>query len=140
MRVMLHMDRRRVLTISLTLAACMAIAGCATDLSRRLSKFDPLPSGQRARVIRVDQDARITWESIAFERTVKAGSQWRELGRVSEGTVFRPLDGPFTIEGAHVHEAYLVLSGQTLVGFYLPVEGSFVDAKPPVVLKFTEGK
>ena len=49
------------------------------------------------------------------------------------------MDGPFTVEGANVHEAYLVLSGNVLVGFFLPVEGAFVDAKPTVVLKLTEG-
>ena len=40
----------------------------------------------------------------------------------------------FTVEGAHVHEAYLVIAGEKLVGFYLPVESSFAPTTP-VVLK-----
>jgi len=34
------------------------------------------------------------------------------------------------VEGAHVHEAYLVVAGDRLVGFYLPVEKAYSPATP----------
>jgi hypothetical protein len=32
---------------------------------------------------------------------------WARVGRAEQGEVFKPVNGVFTIEGAHVHEAYL---------------------------------
>jgi hypothetical protein len=41
----------------------------------------------------------------------------------------------FTIEGAHIHEAYLVVdAGDQLVGFYLPAEQAF-SPMMPIALK-----
>ena len=47
------------------------------------------------------------------------------MGRSREGEIFRPVDRVFTVEGAQIHEAYLVLNGERIVGFYLPVERAF---------------
>jgi hypothetical protein len=51
------------------------------------------------------------------------------VGRSAEGEIFRPADGVFTVEGTQVHEAYLVLDGNRLVGFYLPVERAFSPSR-----------
>jgi predicted acetyltransferase len=50
-------------------------------------------------------------------------------GRSQEGQVYKPVDGVFTVEGAQVHEAHLVLEGDRLVGFYLPVERAFSPSR-----------
>jgi hypothetical protein len=39
--------------------------------------------------------------------------------------VYRPIGIAFAIEGKQVHEAYLVVSGSTLRGFYLPGESAY---------------
>ena len=57
-------------------------------------------------------------------------------GAIAQGTVYRAAQGVFTLEGANIHEAYLVLRGQELVGFYLPVEQAFSPLKDPVMLQF----
>jgi hypothetical protein len=59
------------------------------------------------------------------------------VGRTSEGDVYKPVGRVFTVEGAHIHEAYLVLVGNRLVGFYLPVERAFAPAPAgPITLSF----
>lgn len=65
-----------------------------------------------------------------YQRDVRAGSLWRLVGRIEQGAVYRPVDTVFMLESAHVHEAYLVIDGSTLVGAYLPVERAFVKVKP----------
>ncbi|QJE00375.1 hypothetical protein HH212_10360 [Massilia forsythiae] len=43
----------------------------------------------------------------------------------------------FTLEGAHIHEAYLVIRDDTLVGFHLPAEAGFSPLRTPLPLRFT---
>jgi hypothetical protein len=47
--------------------------------------------------------------------------------------------GVFTVEGAQVHEAGLVISGAKLVGFYMLVEKAFVPLDRPVDLQMSQG-
>jgi hypothetical protein len=42
----------------------------------------------------------------------------------------------FTLEGANIHEAWLVIRGAALVGFYLPAERAFSPLTSPVPLYF----
>jgi hypothetical protein len=67
-------------------------------------------------------------------RTLRSGSRWTLVGGIAQGLVYRPDGGVLTVEGANVHEAYLVVSGTELVGFYLPVEKAFVTLTPRRVL------
>jgi len=60
-----------------------------------------------------------------YTRTLAAGSNWQRVGTLSQGTVYRPVGTIFTIEGRQVHEAYLVITNQRLVGFYLPGEQAY---------------
>jgi hypothetical protein len=60
-----------------------------------------------------------------YVRTLKAGSQWQRAGTIAEGDVYRPYNDVFMVEGAHIHEAWLVVAGGMLTGFYLPAERGF---------------
>lgn len=65
-----------------------------------------------------------------YERTLKQGSQWTRVGQVPQGDVLRPYQHVLTVEGSHIHEAWLVVNDGKLVGFYLPAEASFSPQKP----------
>jgi len=54
-----------------------------------------------------------------------------------QGTGSTSVGGVFTVEGAHVHEAWPVVSVGELVGFYLPVEKAFMPLanRTPIELK-----
>lgn len=74
--------------------------------------------------------------ATGYERTLKQGSQWTRVGQVPEGEVLRPFQHVLTVEGSHIHEAWLVVRGGLLVGFYLPAERAF-SAQQPVQVFFT---
>lgn len=71
-----------------------------------------------------------------YSRKLKAGSQWVHTGTISQGEVYKPYKDVFTLEGAHIHEANLVVSNDQLIGFYLPVERGFSPLARKVSLKF----
>jgi len=75
-----------------------------------------------------------------YERLIPAKTEFIEVGRLKEGIVLRPSRYVLTVEGAHVHEAYLVVSDDTLVGFYLPVERAFSPLEHRVKVTFKRGE
>ena len=78
--------------------------------------------------------------STGYTRTIPALSRWRQVGRLPQGNVYRPVDLAFALEGRQVHEAYLVIDGRTLRGFYLPAESAFSPLDPAIQLPFGETK
>ena len=72
-----------------------------------------------------------TW----YKTSLKSGTKWQYVGGVSHGEVYRTDDQIVTVEGSNTFEAYVVLSGDGLVGFYLPVEKTFSPLGRPVPLK-----
>jgi hypothetical protein len=72
--------------------------------------------------------------STGYSRRLGAGSTWRLMGGVPQGAVYRSVDAPFTIKGSQVHEAYLVIHGGALVGFYLPGEHMVSPLPSPISL------
>lgn len=75
-----------------------------------------------------------------YERLIPERTEFIEVGRLKEGAVLRPTRHVLTVEGAHVHEAYLVVSDDTIVGFYLPVERAFSPLDHRVKVTFKRGE
>jgi hypothetical protein len=73
-----------------------------------------------------------------YSRVLKRGSRWACIGATPEGDVYRTKDQILTIEGSNIHEAYIVVKSQNLVGFYLPVERTFSPLSNPIVLSTKE--
>ena len=69
-----------------------------------------------------------------YARSIAAGTEFAVAGTIAEGRVLKPTRTTFTVEGAHMHEAYPVERAGRLVGFYLPVEKSFSPLSNPVNL------
>lgn len=103
------------------------LAACAAEVPREQTRW--LGDSANPIVIELKEAVTLT-PSGNYSRTLAAGSQWREAGRIAQGTVYRPVNGVLTAEGRHVHEAYLVLDGRRAVGFYLPVEQAFTAVTP----------
>jgi len=107
-------------------AACIAVAalgGCAPMVSTAPAT---LVTDYAAGVSRIQlkAPAEVRLET-GYTRTLAAGSNWQRAGTLSQGAVYRPVGTIFTIEGRQVHEAYLVIADQRLVGFYLPGEQAY---------------
>lgn len=106
-------------------------AGCASDVVR----FPVELSGAELPAARyvVVQPVEVLLDS-GYQRKIDSGMELAPVGKVKQGDVFRPTTSVITVEGAHMHEAYLVLAGGRLVGFYLPVEKAFAPLSRPVAL------
>src|SRR5258707_1299217 len=97
---------------------------------------DVLADDERAleRTLVISQDV-IVIPTSGYPRVLKAGSTWKYVGRVPQGSVFAIKDDVFMLEGRHHHEAQCVISNdQRVVGFYLPVEKAFASIQQPVQL------
>lgn len=117
----------------LALAVAVTLSGCASEVPRTSAIL--LPPGVEPQRIEIAQEVTVRFSS-GYSRTLPAGSAWGLHGKIPEGAVYKRLNDVFTIEGTHVHEAYLVVSGNRLVGYYLPVERAFSPADPvPLNLK-----
>jgi hypothetical protein len=66
---------------------------------------------------------------------LEAGTRWTQVGRIEQGDVFRTKDQIVQVEASDVYEAYVVLNGNNIVGFYLPVERTFTAVSPPAAVQ-----
>jgi hypothetical protein len=117
------------LLLALTLTACAAVRHSPARLQPLALSAQPAP-----RVLA--QETRITLDT-GYARTLKAGGRWRAAGTVDRGDVYRPVGDVFTLEGAHIHEAWLVVCDGVLVGFYLPAEHGYSPLGATAPLHFT---
>ncbi len=114
----------------------MWLGACASEIARYpVESF--AASQQSGRRYIVSTPAYIRLDS-GYERTLSAGTELREFGTIKQGRILQPVSTVFTIDGAHMHEAYLVLNDGRIVGFYLPAEGAFSPLSQSVNLSIQE--
>jgi hypothetical protein len=107
-------------------AAAIVFAGCASEVARTQVRLDAA-AGERPRIALAKETT--VYSSSGYSRVLPAGSRWELRGTLPQGKVYKRLEGIFTVEGAHVHEAFLVVSENKVVGYYLPVEQAFSPAE-----------
>jgi hypothetical protein len=120
--------------LALGLMLAGGLAACASAVPSTAVQLEPVAT-DRAAVLKLDKAAEIRLPT-GYLRFLPAASRWQRVGRLPQGDVYRPVDTVFTIEGRHVHEAYLVVSAGSLVGFYLPGESGYSGLIRPVPLSF----
>ena len=132
--------RRRLLSAARVREGCLRawpvlltglLVACAADLPRTPTNLGP--TGGPAKVLRINAPVPLT-HSIAYPRTLEAGSVWRQIGTIPEGDVYKIENSVFTVEARNVHEAFIVVKDQAVVGFYLPVEKAFSSLSAKAVL------
>lgn len=134
---MSHVTTRALLILAIAVGTT-ALAGCAPDIRRRPVELVALPPGDSVGIYRFSSDVTFT-PAYVYSRTIRTGSEWKLIGRIPAGEVYRPAAGVFTIESAHVHEAGLVIWQNQLTGFYMLVEKSFVPIDPPIAVQLSQG-
>jgi hypothetical protein len=120
----------RAVLLAAALGGCAAVPHQPTVLT---------PAAAPASAPRTLASAATLSIGTGWDRTLKAGSRWLYAGTIPQGDVYKPHMDVFTIEGAHIHEAWLVLQGDRLVGFYLPAERGYTPLTPTVPLHFQPG-
>ncbi len=114
-------------------ALLLLLVGCAAEVYRVPTQFTP-SAGERNAIFVLNRDITVE-PSSGYPRTLKAGSTWKYVGRVPQGTVFAIKDDVFTIGGRNTHEAQCVVSDDyKLVGFFLPVEQAFTPLEHQIPL------
>ena len=114
------------------LAAGLCVSGCAFDVVsvHQVPTTFATATGQPASFV-LQKEVKVSI-GTGFGTTLRKGTSWHEVGKVAQGTVFTTRDQVVTVEASNIHEAQLVISGQQIVGFFLPVEQTFVPATPPL--------
>jgi hypothetical protein len=123
---------------ALALVLYLFVGGCASEVTRHASDLSAT-SLQPPRKLLCATPVSLTLDS-GYERKIGAGTEFLEIGRLTQGIVLKPLTTVFTVEGAHMHEAYLVVASDRVVGFYLPVEHAFSPLSQSVVISLQERK
>ena len=124
--------------VILMLATVALTLGCAfdiTDVKYRPARVEPAAADEPA--FTLTADAPIKGAPCGYSRSLRKGSRWVTIGKLSEGVVYRSPDQVLTLECSNVFEAYLVVSQERLVGFYLPVEKGFSPLDEPISLAFS---
>jgi len=98
----------------------LLVSGCATVAKQQVQ----LQPTRTAETLLVKHAIAISLDTGA-DRTIKADSTWKYIGNINSGKVYKPVDDVFSIEGIQQYEAYLVISGGKIVGFYLPASSNF---------------
>ena len=109
------------------------LTGCAFDLAH--VSFTPTVCTPRSdKSFRIKDTTSITGAPCGYDRTLSKGTKWNLVGTIPEGEVYKSKDQVLTVECSNIHEAYLVVSKNSVVGFYLPVEKGFVKLRKSITL------
>jgi len=112
----------------------LALAGCAFDVVHVTQIPAQLePARGPANAFLLENDVQVDL-GTGFSRQLRTGTRWESIGRIDKGDVYRTRDQVLTVEASHVHEAYIVVRSDKLVGFYLPVEKTFSPLPQPATL------
>jgi len=121
--------------IALTLLALLQLIACSHEVKRIPSRLRLMPSSKEESVKSIYLTESVTVNlSTGYKSILKLNTRWDLFGKIAEGDIYKPHDQVLTVEGAHVHEAYIVISNAQLIGFYLPVEKAFSPISPKLPL------
>jgi hypothetical protein len=109
------------------------VFSCAFDLAHvKYNNANFIGCKNNCREIHVKQEVQLNNLPCNYNRVIKKDTVWQQVGVISEGKVFKPLNQSFTVECSNIFEAYLVMDDTRLNGFFLPVQDGFVALKNPV--------
>ena len=122
--------------IVLILATPMIFSGCAFDLAHVNYKPATFSAcSEKCPDLTIATEKQLTKLPCGYQRTLKQDSKWSMVGKIDAGNVYKPTNQCFTIECSNIFEAYLVMNGNMLNGFYLPVEDGYFALDNPVELE-----
>jgi hypothetical protein len=128
-----------VIGISCMFLFMLSFVGCAFDLAHVRYKQTTLNTdGQGTKSFTLASDLPLSDMPCGYSRTLRNDVTWIMIGTIDHGEVYRSADQVLSVECSNVHEAYLVVTGKNLMGFYLPVEKGYVSLSKPIELIIKE--
>lgn len=127
----------KAVVLAATIVTAASFSGCMFDLVHvRQMPVNFTADNNSSNSFRLIEPVKISI-GTGFATRLNRGTVWHEIGRVDHGTVFATKDQIVAVEASNIHEARIVVRGAELVGFFLPVEKTFVPVAPSVPLKTT---
>ena len=124
--------------VAICLFLIVVINGCAFDVIHlKQIPTQIVSNGSQKASLRLEKDTTVSMNS-GFDRLLKKRTVWIYVGTLSHGDVYKTSDQVLTVEDSHVHQAYIVIRGNKLLGFYLPVEKSYSPISDAVELSLQE--
>ncbi len=118
----------------LSICSLVVLSGCCFDLTSVKQQPVTLRTSDMSMPAWVlQQNINVPLESWSTTHLNK-DTTWQHVGHIEKGDVYKTKDQIVTVEGSNIHEAYIVISGGSLVGFYLPVEKTFSPVKATIKL------
>lgn len=111
----------------------LQLIACAPEVKTNFVRLNSIRSKDALKSIYLVDDVTI-YLPTGYKRKLRLGTRWDFVGQMANGDVYKPYNQVFTVEGAHVHEAYIVVFNGQLVGFYLPVEKAFSPLSSKITL------
>ena len=126
-----------LLKLSVAVLLLIWITGCSTRQIDVAAPLAPVANGPEF----VLADSLTVKVPKAWAVVLDQGTIWRVVGELEEGMVLKSADQVVAVNSFDVHEGYIVVQRDRLVGFYLPVTDGFVKVEPtPVRLTGHETK
>ena len=116
----------------------LSLPGCAFDVSyvkRTPTEFQASAPDGPGWTLQQNQSIGV---GSGFPTKLRQGTRWQLAGHVPQGDVYSTSDQVVTVEASNIYEAMVVIQGDKLTGFYLPVDHAFV-ATDPVALPIMRG-
>ncbi|MCF6262199.1 MAG: hypothetical protein L3J24_01190 [Xanthomonadales bacterium] len=107
----------------------LLLSACSANQIKLHSQLTPSNSGE---CFELAESITIK-ASNANTSKLNTGTEWREIGSIKQGVVFRTKDQIVIVNSFNVHEGYIVVKDSHVVGYYLPVEKTFVETKPVLI-------
>jgi hypothetical protein len=111
--------------LSLVTPAYLLLASCAPAVVQQSVQL--APGGGTS--LRLTRPVSVPL-STGYSTRLRADTRWDLVGNLPQGDVYKTRDQIVTVEGSDIHEAYIVVSQGSLVGFYLPVKRTFSPVAP----------
>jgi hypothetical protein len=110
------------------------LGACAFDIVNIKQIPVQIEDGQLSRTpFELKKEANVNL-GTGYSRVLRSGTKWSYVGTLQYGDVFKTSDQVLTVEASNIHEAYIVVSSNRLVGFYLPVENSYFPLSESIEL------
>jgi hypothetical protein len=120
--------------VSLSLAG--ALVACASYTPER-AVFVPVVAGETTAALLLTREVKATLADGAVY-TLPEGSQWRRVGALVQGDVYRPLDASLPAGKPVNAQAWLVASRGKWLGVYEPARSLYTPLPAPQVLPFSQ--
>lgn len=126
---------RRGVVLAVGVVAVGLVAGCAQRLVLEPVGIEALAGREGSRTLAAEAKGE---PSTGRAGPLPAGLVLQPVGRIAQGTVFRPVGREVAVVGEDREEAYPVVRGGSWTGYYLPFEKSFLGLKQPVSLSLEQ--